>query len=288
MDEQSSESMTLARRLEDCLLALNAQLGDAEKRAAALLGAVKRVRKLAREGAVGALPAAIALARQDAAQVGEPIDAAADLLSYDVAEAFASGAFLDELAAAAKAAGVVLVRRDGRVTAYPVALRLDARAQGVRIGRKLEKRIRPSFLAAQLKKLQQRPERFNARQFLDRLFQLYDSKARAEEPAWRANRPGQGPLVALADLHEQLTLLPAAAADYPLEEFVTDLLRLDRQPDATGSHGHRFELGGSTGRKGAKRLTLFDETGEQHDYFAIRYILEASDGGADNATAAAR
>jgi hypothetical protein len=169
-----------------------------------------------------------------------------------------------------------------------VALRLDARAQGVRIGPRLEKRIRPSFLAAQLKALQQRPERFNARQFLDRLFLLYESRARAEEAAWRPNRSGPGPLVALAELYELLTVLPAAAADYPAEEFVTDLLRLDRQPDATTGGGHHFELGGSTGRKGAKRLTLFDETGEQHDYYAIRFILEPSNGRADNTAAAAR
>jgi hypothetical protein len=168
-----------------------------------------------------------------------------------------------------------------------VALRLDARAQGVRIGRKLEKRIRPSFVAAQLKALQQRPERFNARQFLDRLFSLYESKARAEDPDWRPNRPGEGPLVSLADLHDLLTLLPAAVADYPQEEFVADLLRLDRQPDATDSRGRRFELSGSTGRKGGRRLTLFDETGEQHDYYAIRFIMEPSNGRPDHAAAAA-
>ncbi len=94
--------------------------------------------------------------------------------------------------------------------------------------------------------------------------------------------------MALAELYDQLTVLRAAAADYPQEEFVADLLRLDRQPDAVGSHGHRFELGGSTGRKGGKRLTLFDETGEQHDYYAIRFILEPSHGRADDKAAAAR
>jgi hypothetical protein len=209
-------------------------------------------------------------------------------LDYDVAAAFASGAWLDERAAAAEAAGVVLVRRNERVTAYPVALRLDGRAQGVRVGRKLEKRIRPSFVAAQLRVLQQRPDRFNARQFLDRLFLLYDSKARVEDPAWRPTRPGQGPLVSLADLHDLMTVLPAAGADYPQEEFIADLLRLDRQPDAKDSDGHGFELSGSTGRKGAKRLTLFDETGEQHDYFAIRFIVESPHGRADDTSAAAR
>ena len=85
-----------------------------------------------------------------------------------------------------------------------------------------------------------------------------------------------------------MTVLPAAGADYPLEEFVTDLLRLDRQPDAKDSDGRSFELSGSTGRKGGKRLTLFDETGEQHDYFAIRFILEPPHGRAGNTAAAAR
>jgi len=282
------ESGSQAASLEDSLLALEPQLADAERRATALLGAVKKLRKIVREGAVGAMPAAIAAAQLEAARSGAPLADAAAQWRYDVADAFAGDAYLDELAAAAQAAGVVLVRRDGRVTAYPVALRLDARGQGVRVGRKLERRIRPGFLAAELKKLQQRPDRFNVRQFLDRLFQLYEAKARAEDPAWRATLPGQGPLVPLADLHDQLTLLPAAAADYPLEEFVVDLLRLDRQPDAMTSHGHRFELGGSTGRKGGKRLTLFDETGEQHDYYAIRYILDPSHGRADNKAAAAR
>jgi len=288
MDAEPAESPPLARGLEDILAVLDTHLGDAEKQAAVLLKATRRLRRAAREGVVASLPAAIAAAQAEATRTGEPLAEAAAALDYDVADAFASGAWLDELAAAAKTAGVVLVRRDGRVTAYPVALRLDARAQGVRLGRKLERRIRPSFLAAQLKVLQQRPERFNARQFLDRLFMLYDSKARAEDPAWRPTRPGPGPLVALAELHDQLTVLPAAAADYPPEEFVADLLRLDRQPDATNSQGHRFELAGSTGRKGGKRLTLFDETGEQHDYYAIRFIQEPSHGRADNPAAAAR
>ena len=274
--------------LEDMLPELDAHLANAEKQAAALLKTIRRLRRATMEGTMASLPAAIAGAQADADRLSEPLATAAAALDYDVAAAFASGAWLDELAAAAAAAGVVLVRRDGRVTAYPVALRLDGRMQGVRVGRKLEKRIRPSFVARQLRALQQRPDRFNARQFLDRLSLLYDSKARAEDPAWRPAQSGQGPLVSLADLHDLLTVLPAAGADYPQEEFVADLLRLDRQPDATDSQGRRFELSGSTGRKGGKRLTLFDEAGEQHDYFAIRFILESSDGRADNTAAAAR
>jgi hypothetical protein len=180
MDAQPTDSPQRARGLEDTLELLDASLAEAERQAATLLKAVRRLRRAAREGAIASLPAAIVAAKADAERNGEPLAKAAAMLNYDVADAFASGAWLDELAAAASGAGVVLVRRDGRVTAYPVALRLDARAQGVRIGRKLERRIRPSFVAAQLKALQQRPERFNARQFLDRLFAIYETNALAE------------------------------------------------------------------------------------------------------------
>ena len=215
MDPKPSDSPRRVRGLEETLAALDAHLADAEKQAAALLKATRRLRRATMEGAIASLPAAIAAAQADANRTGEPLAKAAAMLDYDVSDAFATGAWLDELATAAAAAGVVLVRRDGRVTAYPVALRLDPRAQGVRVGRKLEKRIRPSFVAAQLRVLQQRPDRFNARQFLDRLFLLYDTKARAEDPAWRPTRPGQGPLVSLTDLHDLMTVLPAAGADYP-------------------------------------------------------------------------
>ena len=135
-------------------------MADAEKHKV-LLKATRRLRRATMEGAMASLPAAIAAAQADANRTGEPLAKAAAMLDYDVSDAFATGAWLDELAAAAAAAGVVLVRRDGRVTAYPVALRLDGRALGVRVGRKLEKRIRPSFIAAQLKRLQQRPDRFS-------------------------------------------------------------------------------------------------------------------------------
>ena len=285
MNTAPSDATLSPRSLEETLAAVDVQLSDAERQLAALLKTARRLRRSATEGALANLPGLIAAARADATRIGDMFAEAGATLDYDVAAAFNDGAWIDELAVAARAQDVVLVRRDGRITVYPVALRLDVRSQGVRIGRKLERRIRPSFLAAQLKALQHRPERFNARQFLDRLLVIYGSMARVEDPAWRPNLPGTGPLVALAEIYDQMTVLPAAAADYPLEEFVTDLLRLDRHPDAASTGGHRFELGGSTGRKGGKRLTVFDQSGEQHDYYAIRFIVEPSHGRVDEQAA---
>ena len=94
MDAQPPDLPRRARGLEDTLVALDAHLADAEKQAATLLRAVKRVRRAAKEGMIASLPAAIAAAKADADRTGEPLARAAAALDYDVAEAFASGAWL--------------------------------------------------------------------------------------------------------------------------------------------------------------------------------------------------
>ena len=257
-----------ATSLEATLDAWEARLARLEQQAAQVLRAAKQLRKAAQDGALAGLAAAQGALRDGAARLTEAIARDAEMPAIDLPAAFENGSFVTELAQAAAAAGVTLVQRDGRITAYPVVLRLEARNLGVRVGRKLERRLRPSVFAQHLKAIQQRSGRFNARSFLDRLLRAYAVLA----PDWRS---GEGPLIALATLHDVLTLLPAAAADYPMEEFLVDLLRLDREPDGRSTRGHRFELGGSTGTKGAKRLTVFDESGAPHDYFAVRFIAEA-------------
>jgi hypothetical protein len=256
-----------ATSLEETLDAWEVSLARLEQQAGQVLRAAKQLLKAAQDGALAGVGAAQGALREGAARLTETIARDAEMPAIDIPAAFESGAFLTELAQAAAAAGVTLVQRDGRITAYPVVLRLEARNLGVRIGRKLERRLRPSVFAQHLKAIQQRSGRFNARSFLDRLLRAYAVLA----PDWRS---GEGPLIALSALHDVLTLLPAAAADYPMEEFLVDLLRLDREPDARSTRGHRFELGGSTGTKGAKRLTVFDENGAQHDYYAVRFATD--------------
>jgi hypothetical protein len=255
--------------LETTLDTWETSLARLEQQAAQVLRAAKQLRKAAQEGALTSVGPAQGALREGLARLTEAIARDAGTPAIDIPAAFENGSFMAELSQAAAAAGVTLVQRDGRITAYPVVLRLEPRNLGVRIGRKLERRLRPAVLARHLKALQQRPTRFNARSFLDRLLRGYTVLA----PDWRS---GEGPLVALAALHDVLTLLPAAAADYPMEEFLVDLLHLDREPDARSPRGHRFQLGGSTGTKGAKRLTVFDETGGQHDYFAVRFASDAA------------
>jgi hypothetical protein len=281
MDEEHPESLPL----EQQLAAWERGAGELERQVKRLVAAARTLSRVAREGDLAGSGAAVAALRQSHGQVGAALDEVAKTPDYDVAEAFAGGKYLRELAEATKQAGVTLVVRDGIISSFPVSLRLDAGRGAVRVGPRLEKRLRPSFLADQLRRLQQAPNRFNARAFATQIFRAYALLARAAQPGWKAVTPGAGPVVPLAEIFEVLTLSPGS--EYRPEEFAADLLRLDRAPDTQTSSGHRVHFAASTGLKGAKRLTVFDEDGRSHEYFAIRFALEPGDGRSENASFAA-
>ncbi len=164
-----------AASLEATLDTWETSLARLEQQAAQVLRAAKQLRKAAQDGGrygdtVG--PAQGAL-RDGMAKLTDMIARDAAMPAIDIPAAFENGSFLAELAQAAATAGVTLVQRDGRITAYPVVLRLEPRNLGVRIGRKLERRLQPRVLVRHLKAIQQRPNRFNARSFLDRMLRGY-------------------------------------------------------------------------------------------------------------------
>jgi hypothetical protein len=79
-------------------------------------------------------------------------------------------------------------------------------------------------------------------------------------------------VVALADVHDTLTLLPSAS--YPREEFARDLLLLDRRPDLRTRSGERFEFPHGTTTRGIRPLIAYDEQGAQRSYYGIRFVQE--------------
>lgn len=180
MDSSDSPPDSTAS-LEATLDAWETNLARLEQQAAQVLRAAKQLRKAAQDGALAGVGAAQGALREGAAKLTETIARDAVMPAIDIPASFENGSFLTELSRAAATAGVTLVQRDGRVTAWPVVLRLEARNLGVRVGRKLERRLRPSVLARHLKAIQQRAGRFNARSFLDRLLRAYTVLA----PDWR-------------------------------------------------------------------------------------------------------
>lgn len=245
--------------------ALDARLEKAQKAAENLVKGLKRVRRSAREGAVSDIVRGLSGLDARLADAQSAARGLAEAWRFDAPAYMADGRFLADLQRAAGEHELKLFERDGRIYCFPLILRLEANQSAVRLGRKIERRIRPSELARILSQAQKRPQRFGEDAFLDLVFRTYRRLAGRQ---WNAT--GAGPVVALIDIHDTLTLMPNA--DYPREEFARDLLLIDRRPDTRTRTGERFEFPHGTTTKGIRPLIVYDEDGAQRAYYGIRFV----------------
>ena len=263
--------------IEDQITRLDQALSDAEKQAVAILGRVRGLRKRAAAGDLAQAAPSFDAVPAQLEQFSGAVERARATLTYDAAAALADGSYLAELKVHAAAENLVLNDIDGRLTAFPLLLKLEPRSAGVRVGRKLLKTLRPSVLVKLLQKAQV-SSRFDAGRFLGQVFKGYERLAPLARPDWKPDRPGAGPVVALNDIYEVLTLLPVAASEYSRDAFATDLLRLDGAPDTVTAKGHRFTLPASTGSKGRDRMTVYDESGAERVFVGVQFSLGAGSG----------
>jgi hypothetical protein len=261
----------MSTELEPALSDLETKMAEAERQANGVLARLKRARKMAAIGDINGVTTQLEQAPDAVDRLATAVRSLDGSFTYDTEDAFASGTYLAELMAEAARQGVTIIERDGRLSAFPLVLKLDAKTQGVRVGRKMVRAIRPSALIKSLKAAQL-AGRFNAAGFLEQLWRAYQHLV---PPGWKPQDGVGGPAVSLSRIHALLTLLPAAATDYPREAFVCDLLRLNREPDTKTRGGLGFTLPASTGSKGADRLTVYDERGGEHIFVSIRFLPPA-------------
>jgi hypothetical protein len=255
----------MASEFEAELTTLDARLQKAQKAAEGLLGGLKRLRRAARFGQVSDIVKGLEGLE---ARISDAEFAARDLSgawNFETPSYMSDGRFLADLRAAAAEQNLAMFERDGRVYCFPLILRVDANQSAVRVGRKIERRIRPSELVRLLAETQKRPQRFREEAFLDITWRTY---RRLVGPEWNGTDVGR--VVALIDIHDTLTLLPGA--DYPREEFARDLLLLDRRPDLRTRGGDRFEFPRGTTTKGVRPLIVYDEQGAEQVYYGIRFL----------------
>ena len=243
---------------------LDGRLEKAQKAADNLVKSLKRTRRAARDGNVSDVVKGLSGLE---AQLADAQSAAADLAgawSFDTSAYMADGRYLADLQRAAGEMQLELFERDGRIYCFPLILRLEPSQSAVRVGRKIERRLRASGLVRLLAATQKSPQRFRDDAFLDLLWRTYRRLVVRE---WNGTDPGR--VVALTDIHDTLTLLPSA--DYPREEFARDLLLLDRRPDLRTRSGERFEFPHGTTTKGVRPLIVYDEQGAQRTYYGVRF-----------------
>jgi hypothetical protein len=256
--------------MEAALSELEAKVVDAQKASDALSRALKKLRQAAGAGHLAELEKGLSAISERGRDAEAAAGSLAGAWNFD-AKGHLSAGYAEELLQEAAAQGLKVFERDGRLYAFPLLLRIEARDGAVRVGKKLERRIRPRHLVELIAAMQKRPQRFREERFLALLYEVYRQIA---GDAWRKLASGPGPAISLTQIHEMLTLLPGA--DYPIEEFARDLLLLDRQPDLRTKDGARFEFPGSTLSKGGmKRVVVYDENGLERLYIAIRFVKEA-------------
>lgn len=247
--------------LEEALADIEAKLAATKRAADALVAAVRKLQTAAAVGNIPELEKGLEAVGQRAQDAAESAFGLAGAWKFDARNWLATG-YADELVQSAAGVGVKMFKHDGRIYCFPLLLKPEPATGAVRVGRKLERRIRPSVLAKQLAAMQKRPQRLREPQFLELLHKAYVRLAGNDE----RRGSGAGPLMALLELHSLLTLLPGA--DYPVEEFGRDLLLLARQPDLTTRSGARFEFEQSR----LPRVVVFDEEGREREYRGIRFI----------------
>ncbi len=255
----------MASGFEEELTSLDARLEKAQKAAEGLVSGIKQVRRAARIGQISEIVKG--LGGLDS-RIADTKSVASDLSSawrFDAPAYLADGRFLADLKTAAAEQRLEMFERNGRIYCFPLLLRIEANQSAVRIGRKIERAIRPSELVQLLAKAQKRPQRFREQAFLDLLWRAYRRLVGRE---WNGTDPGR--VVALIDIHDTLTLLPGS--DYPQEEFARDLLLLDRRPDLRTRSGEKFEFPHGTTTKGIRPLIVYDEQGAERVYYGIRFV----------------
>ena len=178
----------MASEFEEELTALDARLEKAQKAAEGLVDGLKQVRRAARAGQISEIVKG--LEGLDA-RLADAQSAARDLSGawrFDASAYMADGRFLADLKAAAAEQKLEMFERDGRIYCFPLLLRIDANQSAVRIGRKIERRIRPSELVRLLAKAQKRPQRFREQAFLDLVWRAYRRLVGRE---WNGTDPGR-------------------------------------------------------------------------------------------------
>jgi hypothetical protein len=251
--------------LEKQLADLDAELEAAQRTGKAVIGAITRTRAAVKTGRVHEIIRGLTAISQQIAASNEAAARLGNAWTFDIGAYMSDGRFLADLQEAAAERGLRLFEKDGRIYCFPLLLRVQPGDAAVKIGKSLERRIRPNALAGLLASLQKRPQRFREDQFLELLQRTWRQLAGANTAS------GPAPVVGLADIHDTLTLLPGS--DYPIEEFARDLLLLDRKPDLRTRDGSRIEFPASTISKGRmRRLVVYDENGAERTYLGVRFV----------------
>ena len=254
--------MTLSETLSGHEKPIREWLDAAKKHVAA----VQKLQKATELGTVRDLEKLRLAAQASAATLAERADVCPEL-EFDAAAYLQSdGEFLTELLAEAERIGLTVYEREGTIFSYPVLVRREPDLAAVRIDKALHFTIRPSVLAATLKKLQAREAKAQPGRFIETLFAAYELlRAKDGLTSW-IDQP-------LSQVYDILTLLPGSEKEYTLLDFTRDVYFLDTSGIAETKKGYELSLPASTAsrERKAKLLPFVDRQGREKLYATVKF-----------------
>jgi hypothetical protein len=251
--------------LEQSLEAFQTQVEASLDRANTLAKRLKKLKSAAQSGDLREIGKSAGEIRELAAAAHE--QSAALAFGFDDTGYFPD-AFLREVVAAAEARGLKVFAQDGKLYCYPLLVRVKGAERAVQIGKKTERGIRPSALAAKLFQLQSKPARFKPADFLGLIHRAYKHCAGKNE----------SPVLTLAEIYDVLTLMPGAAREYTRDDFARDLYLLDRSGVTTLNDGTECRFSASTGARSASAtLVCIAEDGSEKRYYGISFHKAEAD-----------
>lgn len=257
--------MTSPESLESALAAAERQAEAALKVVASATTQLRKARAAAKSGQVRDLRRATAAAESLASEFVECAQALRNAFDVDDQNLLSSGAYTQELLAAAEAAGVAMFEEDDQLMCYPSLVRVLAADASVEVDKVRERRIRPSVLVGLLAAAQQRAPRFKPEVFLDSVRAAYELSVASA---------GKSPdaVVRLIDVWAVLTMLPGQAKEYSKQEFARDLYLLDQSGVTATSRSSRvLRWSASTGTKGSGVLTTVARGGQRQRYWGVSF-----------------
>ena len=186
-------------------------------------------------------------------------------------EQYLNERYMDELKTAAAKVDLEVYERDGNLISYPSMVRVLPREKAVRVDRKKNSAIRPSYLADLLRKNQTKKSGYPPDRFLESLYKVY-SGILSREDSGRLVK-SDGVVVPLIKIYTLMTALPGVTREYDRSDFARDLYMLDAEGPRQTRRGATVSFPSSTGTRlrSSDLFTFIGPDGQSVEYYGIKF-----------------
>lgn len=246
---------------------------SARKAAQELVRQAQALERAAKSGNIAAIKRAPSKLAEALSSLPQEVQNAAASWPFtdEEVEQYLNERYTDELQNAAADVGLKVYERDGNLISYPSIVRVLPREKAVRVDRKKNSDIRPSYLADFLLKNQTKKSGFSSHRFLESLYKVY-SGILSREDSERLVK-SDGVVVPLTKIYTLMTALPGVTREYGRSDFARDLYRLDAEGPRQTRRGATVSFPSSTGtrRRSGDLFTFVGPQGQSVTYYGIRF-----------------